>query len=132
MLLLALHWFGIPFSGSYLLLYAGLFLFNFSIVGIGLCISALTSTMQQSMLFSFSLLVPMILLSGFTTPIASMPDGFQTMTLLNPVRYGVEFAQRIYLEGAGFAELWHVFAPLLAIAAITLGVTAKLFRRHLG
>ena len=130
-LFVALYWFAIPFSGSYGLLYAGLFLFNFSIVGIGLCISALAATMQQALLFTFSTLMPMVLLSGFATPISSMPEVFQLATLFNPVRYGVECAQRIYLEGAGFREMQPVFLPMAVIAVVTLGVASKLFRTRL-
>lgn len=131
-LLIALFWFRIPYAGSFLLLYAGLFLFNFTIVGIGLCVSAVTSTMQQAMLYTFTLLMPMILLSGFTTPIISMPEALQLSTLINPVRYGVEFAQRIYLEGAGTAEMLHVFWPLALMSVMTLGTASRLFRSHLG
>ena len=131
-LLIALYWFAIPYAGSYALLYAGLVLFNFAVVGVGLCISALTSTMQQAMLFTFSLLMPMILLSGFATPITSMPEALQYVTLLNPVRYGVEFAQRIYLEGAEFAQMWRIFLPLALMATVSLGAASRLFRSRLG
>jgi ABC-2 type transport system permease protein len=130
-LLAALKWFAIPFAGSFGLLYAGLFIFNCSVVGIGLCVSALTSTMQQAVLFGFSLLLPMILLSGFVAPVTSMPMMLQLATLLNPVRYGVELVQRIYLEGVGFQGIYLVFARLAAIAVVTLGVASKLFRSHL-
>ena len=130
-LLIALKWFGIPFAGSYLLLYAGLFIYNCAIVGIGLCISALTSTMQQAMLYCFTGLMPMILLSGFATPIASMPEALQWATLLNPARYGVEFAQRIYLEGAGLKAMLPLYAPLALMACVTLGAASRLFRTRL-
>lgn len=131
-LLIALYWFAIPFAGSLFLLFWALLIFNFAIVGIGLCISALTSTMQQAMLYSFTLLMPMILLSGFATPISSMPEGFQLATFANPVRYGVELAQRIYLEGAGMAELKHLFWPLGLIAIGTSWAASRLFRSRLG
>lgn len=131
-LLIALNWFKIPYAGSYILLYAGLLTFNLAIVGIGLCISALASTMQQAMLYSFSLLMPMILLSGFATPISSMPEALQVATLLNPARYGVEFAQRIYLEGAGLDKMIKVFWPLALMGVTTLGAASRLFRSKLG
>ncbi|MDR3165887.1 MAG: ABC transporter permease [Synergistaceae bacterium] len=127
-LLVALYWFNLPFAGSYALLYAGLLSFNFALVGVGLCISALTATMQQALLFAFALLMPMVLLSGLATPIASMPRAFQWATLINPVRYGVELAQRIYLEGAGMAEMRKIFPPLAAIALTTLTTASRLFR----
>ena len=130
-LLIALFWFNIPLAGSCMLLYLGLFIFNLAVMGVGLCISALVNTMQQAMLFSFSLLMPMILLSGFVTPISSMPPALQIATLLNPARYGVEFSQRIYLEGAGLSEMITLYAPLLLIGLITLGATSFLFRKRL-
>ncbi len=130
-LLLALHWFAIPCSGSILLLYAGLFLFNLALAGVGLCVSVLVSTMQQAILYTFTLIMPMSLLSGLTTPIKSMPKAIQIATLLNPVRYGVEFAQRIYLEGAGLAELQFTFLPLAVMAVVTVGAASRLFRTRL-
>lgn len=130
-LLVALYWFSIPFAGSFALLYAGLIVFNLAIVGMGLCVSALTSTMQQAMLYSFTLLMPMILLSGFISPISSMPEVLQWLTLANPVRYGVEVVQRIYLEGAGLSQIWPLLGSLALIAAVTLGTASRLFRTHL-
>lgn len=131
-LVIALYWFNIPFAGSYAPLFLGLVIFNCAIVGIGLCISALSATMQQALLYSFTLLMPMILLSGFATPIASMPESFQYATLINPVRYGVEFAQRIYLEGADLEAMWRLYWPLALMAVITLGAASRLFRSRLG
>lgn len=131
-LLIALHWFAIPYAGSFVLLYVGLVLFNAAIVGIGLCVSALTATMQQAMLYAFTLLMPMILLSGFTTPISSMPEALRLLTLINPVRHGVELAQRVYLEGAGLSDIQPLLLALAGIALVTLGLASRLFRRRLG
>ncbi|MDR1740386.1 MAG: ABC transporter permease [Synergistaceae bacterium] len=127
-LLVSLYWFEVPYGGSYVLLYVGMFLFNCAVVGVGLCVSAMAATMQQALLFTFTLMMPMILLSGLTTPVASMPDGLQYATLLNPVRYGVEFAQRVYLEGAGWHETRGLLLPMVVIAAVTLSAAAKMFR----
>ena len=128
-LVVALYGFHIPFQGSYLLLYAALIIYNFAVVGIGLCVSACSRTMQQAMLYNFTLLMPMILLSGFATPISSMPELFQWATYCNPVRYGVEFSQRIYLEGANLTEVRDTLWPLLLMALVTLSAAARLFRR---
>lgn len=130
-LCIGLFWFSIPFSGSYLLLFSGLALFNFALVGIGLCISALTSTMQQAMLYAFSLIMPMVLLSGFATPISAMPSAVRFVTYANPARYGIELAQRIYLQGAGVEEIVHTLWPLALIAAVAIGAAARLFRTRL-
>jgi ABC-2 type transport system permease protein len=82
-------------------------------------------------LFSFLIIMPFTLLSGLTTPISSMPQVLQLLTYLNPLRYAINIAHRVYLEGAGLglltAELW----PLALIALITLSISSWLFRHRL-
>ncbi|MCB5932071.1 ABC transporter permease, partial [[Eubacterium] rectale] len=99
-----------PFQGSIWLLSAALLLFIVTAAAIGLCISSFAQSLQQAIVGTFLLLVPMVMLSGFATPISSMPEIFQSLTLLNPMRYGLELIQRIFLEGAGFLDLWPLFA----------------------
>src|SRR5690606_10017537 len=130
-LLVAQLWFGIPFAGSLVTLYAGLILFVMASVGIGLLISSLAGTMQQAMLFSFVLLMPFILLSGLTTPIGNMPKLLQYLTLINPLRYAIELTHRVYLEGAGLPQLLPVLLPLIAIGLVTMPVAAWMFRNRL-
>jgi ABC-2 type transport system permease protein len=130
-LLVAQLWFRIPFAGSFVTLYAGLILFVLAAVGIGLFVSSIAATMQQAMLFSFTLLMPFVLLSGFATPIANMPPFFQYLTLVDPLRYAVDMTRRVYLEGAGVEQLWSDLWPLAAISAVTLPVAAWFFRNRL-
>src|SRR5262249_11812584 len=104
-LLVAQLWFRIPFAGSFVTLYAGLALFLVAAVGLGLSVSSFSATMQQAMLYSFVLLMPFTLLSGLATPIGNMPEAFQVLTLINPLRYAIDIAHRVYLEGAGLGEL---------------------------
>jgi ABC-2 type transport system permease protein len=128
-LLVAGLWFRIPFAGSYLTLYAGLFLFLLAGVGIGLILSAVVATMQQAVLYAFVIMMPLALLSGLTTPLRNMPIFFQYLTLLNPLRYAIDLAHRVYLEGAGLADLGADLGPMALIAAVTLSGTAWTFRR---
>ena len=131
-LLVAQLWFRIPFSGSFLTLYAGLGLFLLAAVGMGLLVSSFAATMQQAMLFTFLLVMPFTLLSGLATPISSMPKALQYVTLINPLRYAISIAQRVYLEeGAGLDRLVPEMWPLGAIAMVTLPAAAWMFRRRL-
>lgn len=130
-LLVALLWFRIPFQGSFLTLYLGLLLFTTASVGIGLALSAFSATMQQAMLYTFVILMPMMLLSGLTSAISNMPRAMQYVTLANPLRYAIEMVQRIYLEGAGIRWLYNDMWPLVVIAAITLPMASWLFRHRL-
>jgi len=124
-------WFRIPFAGSLITLYSGLILFVIAAVGIGLFVSSLVASMQQAMLFSFVLLMPFILLSGLATPIANMPDFFQWMTLVDPLRYALDITRRVYLEGVGLGVLVGDLWPLIVIAVITLPIAAWMFRNRL-
>lgn len=130
-LLVAQLWFRIPFAGSFLTLYFGLTVFLLAASGIGLLLSSVAATMQQAMLYAFMLIMPFALLSGFTTPITSMPELLQYFTLINPLRYAIEMAHRVYLEGAGLALLWPQLWPLGLIAAITLSASSWMFRHRL-
>ena len=130
-LLVAQLWFHIPFAGSFLTLYFGLTLFLLAAVGIGLLLSAFARTMQQAMLYSFLVMMPCALLSGLATPLSNMPGGLQTITLLNPLRYAIEIAERVYLEGASIERLMPELWPLAAISAITLSAASWLFRNRL-
>ena len=130
-LMVSLFWFHIPFQGSFLTLYLGLLLFTTAAVGIGLALSAYSASMQQAMLYTFVLLMPMMLLSGLTSSISNMPKAMQYLTLLNPLRYAIEMAQRVYLEGAGIDVLYNDMWPLAVIASITLPSAAWLFRNRL-
>lgn len=129
--LIVLLWFKVPFSGSIWLLYLGLFLFTGAAVGIGLSISALSLTMQQAMLYTFLLIMPLMLLSGLLTPVSNMPEVLQTATYINPLRFGISIVRRVYLENASFRNVAFDFIPLFALAAITLPLAAWLFRNRL-
>jgi ABC-2 type transport system permease protein len=130
-LLVAQYWFRIPFIGSFVVLYAGLTLFLMAAVGLGLFVSSIVKTMQQAMLFAFILILPFAMLSGLTTPFSSMPSILQTVMVINPLRYSLDLTKRVYLEGAGFTNLFSDFLPLLMIGLVTLSGAAWLFRRRL-
>jgi ABC-2 type transport system permease protein len=51
--------------------------------------------------------------------------------VINPLRYALDITKRVYLEGAGFANLLPDFIPLVAIGLVTLSGAAWLFRRRL-
>lgn len=130
-LLVALFWFQIPFAGSYLVLYLGLILFLAAAIGIGLFLSSNARNMQQAMILTFVLLMPFMLLSGLMAPAENMPAALQYFTIVNPLKYAITITRRVYLEGAGIAELVPDMLALVAIASVTLPFAAWLFRNRL-
>lgn len=130
-LLIILFWFQIPMNGSLALLYLGLFSFNVAAVGLGLSISAVSINMQQAMLYTFLLIMPLMLLSGLLTPVQTMPAALNLLTYANPLRFAIDLVRRVYLEGAGLSDIAFDFLPMLVMAVITLPLAAWLFRNRL-
>lgn len=128
---ICVFWFAIPFQGSLLTLFITLFIFTVSCIGLGLSVSAIATSMQQVMVYSIVLLMPMILLSGLATPIRNMPEVMQILTYANPMRFGVEAIRRVYLEGAGLAEVAINYPPMIILTFITMPIAAWLFRNRL-
>ena len=100
-------------------------------IGVGLMISSLAVTQQQALLGAFLFLVPAIILSGFSTPIANMPPAVQALTYADPLRYFLVVLRGSFLEGASFELQFNQFWPMALIAAITLTSAAWLFRRRM-
>ncbi len=124
-------WFHVPFSGSVLLLYAALAVFLLCTIGVGLFISALSSTQQQAIMGAFFFMVPTMILSGFATPVENMPQWLQTATMVNPVRHILVVLWGVFLKGLPAAQVWQSVWPMLAVALPTLAGAAWLFRRRL-
>lgn len=124
-------WFEIPLAGSIVKIYAVLFVFILSIVGLGLAISAYSRTMQQALLIAFVLLVPMVLLGGLFTPVANMPDWLQVMTYADPLRFALLAVRRIYLADAGWEEILLTTWPVIAVAVVTLPLARYYFGKRI-
>lgn len=131
MVLVGVFIFQVPFYGSLLLLYAAMVVYLFSIIGVGLFISALSMTQQQAILGAFVFMVPAMLLSGFASPIENMPDWLQTLTLVNPVRYFIVIVKGIFLKGMSTAVVMHHVWPMALIGLVTSLSATWLFRRRM-
>ncbi|MBK1644035.1 antibiotic ABC transporter permease [Thiocapsa imhoffii] len=130
--LMAVLWFQVPFVGSPLALLLGLSLFLLAAIGIGLMISSLAVTQQQGLLGVFLFLVPAIILSGFATPIANMPEAVQALTYLNPMRYVLIIVRGVFLEGSTIRMLIPQYWPLALMALFSMGAATWLFRHRMG
>jgi ABC-2 type transport system permease protein len=129
---IAFLWFQVPFRGSALLLVAASVLYLLSALGLGLFISTISKTQQEAFMASFLAYMPIILLSGFMFPVSSMPDAFQWLTLLNPMRHYLEIVRTIFLKGAGLEALWVQFLALTLMGAGILSFAAARFQKRIG
>jgi len=129
--LIATFWFGVPFRGNPAVLAVGGMIFMFAALGLGLYISTIARNQQQAMVTAFFFIMPASTLSGFGTPISSMPVFFQRLTYLNPLRHIIEILRAVYLKGVGIDVLWPELLAMAAFAAVMLTVSILRFHKSI-
>ena len=123
--------FGVPFTGSIPWFYVGLSIYLVSLVGLGMFVSALSTTQQQAFLGSFVATIPVILLSGFASPLENMPDWLRAITYINPARYFMEFSIGQFLKAIPVSDMLPLLWPLVVISFVTISVSGWLFRARM-
>ena len=116
-LLLAKVIYGIAPAGSIwtLMLFTGVYILVVS--GLGLVISNYASTIQQAMFVGFFFIMIFFLMGGMFTPVSSMPDWAQAITIVNPLKYFIEVMRLVYLKGSKFVDMIPQFLALCGFAA---------------
>jgi ABC-2 type transport system permease protein len=124
--------FGVPFRGSFLLFMALSGLYVFVAIGVGIMLATICQSQQQVVLTTFFVTLPMVQLSGAIAPIETMPQFFQTLSLLNPLRHYIAIVRGILLKGVGLEALWVQALALGCFAIALLAVSTNRFRDQLG
>jgi ABC-2 type transport system permease protein len=94
-------------------------------------ISSICQTQQQAILGTFSVAVPIILISGFTTPVENMPDWLQTVSEASPLKYYLIIVRGTFLKSLPPAEILANAWPMAVIALVTLTSAIVIVRRKL-
>lgn len=123
--------FGVPLTGSVTFFYFSLFFFLVSLIGVGMLVSTLSQTQQQAFLGMFLVTVPLILLSGFATPVDNMPDWLQVIAFANPCRHFLVISEGVFLKDMPATVILANTWPLAVIATVTLTASAILFRARM-
>lgn len=123
--------FSVPFVGSLLLLEIALLTFMLSISAIGLCFSAISNTQQQAILFCFALAVPLILLSGFATPVDNMPGALQQVANWVPLTHYLIIVQGTFLKALPITVIIEHLIPMVVVAITSLTAATYLVRSKL-
>ena len=112
-------------------MYFSIFIFLLSIVGVGLCISSVVHTQQQSILGTFVFMTPTMMLSGFATPIENMPHWLQPFTNLIPVTHFLIIIKGIMLKNMPAGDVLIHTWPMALIATFTLSLAGWMFHKRL-
>ena len=121
----------VPIAGSRGLLMLGTTIYVFAAAAIGIFLGTLARTMAQFALLMMMVVMPMMMLSGGMSPVASQPQWLQYVTWFLPSRHYVSFMQAIVSRGADFTIVWKEFATVLIMGITFLGASLLLFRRSI-
>ena len=121
--------FDVPLRGSLLVVFVGTLAYLMATLAVGLVISTFARTQQQAIMGGFFFLMPAIMLSGFITPVESMPAWIQPVTVVIPVRWYVEIIRGALLRGATLADLGQALGMLTGLGVAFLLIAAWRFQR---
>ncbi len=128
----AVGWFGVPFRGSWIVLFGCSMLFLVVVLSLGYFISVVAKTQlgasQMAMLATF---LPTFLLSGFLFPIDQMPRVVQWITVVLPGRYYVAILRNVFLKGTETRLIGGHLLALASIALVLITLATRAFRKRL-
>jgi ABC-2 type transport system permease protein len=123
-------WLKVPIAGSPVLFLGGSCFYVFTVAALGIGLGTVASTMGQFGLLSIPVLLIMMLLSGSSTPMESMPVWLQyIMNVISPTPHFVVFAQDVLYRGADFSIVWPEILAMAVIGAVYFGFALHRFRR---
>jgi ABC-2 type transport system permease protein len=99
-------------------------------IGIGVMVATVSKSQQQAQLLTFFVNPPITLLSGSTSPLENMPQFFQKLSYLDPLRYFVTIVRGVTLKNAPWAALWPNLVILMAFAMVLFSISAWRFRKQ--
>ena len=123
--------FRIPLAGSIPLLFLSILLFILSLVGIGMMLSSVCATQQQAILGVFAIGYPLILISGFATPVANMPQWLQVVAQASPLKHFLVIVQGSFVKAMPPLDVLANVWPMAVIAAVTASAATVIVKRKL-
>ncbi len=124
--------FGMPINGSLFLLAFESILFIITALSLGIFISTISKTQQTAMMISLmGLMLPVIILSGFIFPIASMPLPMQVMSNIIPAKWFIIIVKSIMLKGVGLQYIAKETMILVVMTIIFIGLSIKKYQTRL-
>ena len=128
----SVRWFGVPFRGSWVVMFGCSALFLTVVLSLGYFISVTAKSQlgasQMAMLATF---LPTFLLSGFIFPIDQMPVVVQVIARLLPACYFVEILRSVFLKGTPVAMILTQVTALGIYACVLVALATRAFHKRL-
>ena len=124
--------FGVPITGSFILLMLETILFILMALCLGILISTIAKSQMVAMFISMiALMLPTIILSGFMFPIENMPELLQILSNIMPARWYIVIIRGIMLKGIGITFIWKETLILLGMTLFFIVLSVRKFKIRL-
>jgi len=121
--------FNIPILGNLGVVFTFSSIYLLVVLGLGLIISTINNTQQQSMFISFFFMIVFIMMSGLFTPVESMPVWAQKINIINPVAYFIKVMRMVLMKGSGFADIKQQLISISVYAVVILSFAVWRYRK---
>ncbi|MHC6223341.1 ABC transporter permease [Pseudomonas sp. X10] len=122
---------GVPLAGSLGLFLGVTALYLFASTALGIFLATLARSTPQFGLLAIPVIIPMLLLSGGSTPLDSMPQWLQWVMQGSPSTHFVSLGAAILFRDAGLDVVWPDVLALAVIGLLFFAVALARFRRSL-
>lgn len=131
MLAITVWVFGVPITGSLVLLMAVTLLFIIAQLTWGLIISAVSATQQQAVLLIFMIGILSVAFSGYLVEAENMPVIMGWISNLFPISHYLSMLRAIMLKGATIAQIRTPLLALVVLGIASLALSLRSFRKRL-
>ncbi|WLH12537.1 ABC transporter permease [Pseudomonas hefeiensis] len=122
---------GVPLAGSMVLFLLVTALYLFASTALGIFLATLARSTPQFGLLSIPVIIPMLLLSGGSTPLDSMPQWLQWVMQGSPSTHFVSLSAAILFRDAGIGVVWPDLLTLAVIGLVFFAIALGRFRKSL-
>jgi ABC-2 type transport system permease protein len=124
--------FHVPIRGNFILFLIVTVLYVFTSSGIGIFISTIAKNLSQVAMLTILIMLPILFLSGSTTPPEAMPGWLRVAVNFSPLYYYIEASYGIFLKGMGLNILWLKILKMTALGLVVFGIGMWRFRKQFG
>lgn len=98
-----------------------------SAIGFGILVGTFSSSHNQAAMFGAIIVVIMASLGGIFMPVYMMPDNLKIISILSPLRWGIDSYLDIFVRGAGLDVIWKNLLLLTGFFALSVGIALRRF-----
>jgi len=100
---------------------------SFAAIGFGILVGSVSETMAQASLSGSVLVVLLGVISGTFMPVHIMPEALQHISLISPMRWGIDNYLDVFIRGGGIASVLPRSLLLLAFFVFAMIASSYIF-----